>query len=207
MNLGPSIMITCLLTSLRRVGSPPRRPGELALTTVMQCAEGLSDRQAADAVCSRIDWQYALSVELTDPGFDHTVAWRPCSSVCRAALTPATRRRSTATSPSASLARTTGTARDTLPHWRHDNRPALGVAIGVGVRFRPVRPASAGSLPVSGHARQGRRIRRRPVRASQACRQDPGVPGAAPARAAAEIVACRSVVPVWPRYREDGLRP
>jgi len=48
-------------------------PGELALTTVMQFAEGLSDRQAADAVRGRIDWKYALNMELTDPGFDHTV--------------------------------------------------------------------------------------------------------------------------------------
>src|SRR5437899_3684863 len=39
----------------------------------MQFAEGLSDRQAADAVRSRIDWKYALSLELTDPGFNHTV--------------------------------------------------------------------------------------------------------------------------------------
>jgi transposase len=43
------------------------------LTIVMPCAEGLSDRQAADAVRSRIDCKYALSLELTDPGFDHTV--------------------------------------------------------------------------------------------------------------------------------------
>ena len=43
------------------------------MTTVLQFAEGLSDRQAADAVRSRIDWKYALSLELTDPGFDHTV--------------------------------------------------------------------------------------------------------------------------------------
>jgi Transposase DDE domain/Transposase domain (DUF772) len=39
----------------------------------MQFAEGLSDRQAADAVRSCIDWKYALSLELSDPGFDHTV--------------------------------------------------------------------------------------------------------------------------------------
>ena len=39
----------------------------------MQFAEGLSDRQAADAVRSRLDWKYALSLELTDSGFDHTV--------------------------------------------------------------------------------------------------------------------------------------
>jgi hypothetical protein len=31
----------------------------------MQFAEGLSDRQAADAVRSRIGWKYVLSLELT----------------------------------------------------------------------------------------------------------------------------------------------
>jgi transposase len=54
-------------------GQPAASPWRLALTTVMQFAEGLSDRQAADAVRSRIDWKYALSLELSDPGFDHTV--------------------------------------------------------------------------------------------------------------------------------------
>lgn len=33
----------------------------------------LTDRQAADAVRSRPDWKYCLSLELTDAGFDHTV--------------------------------------------------------------------------------------------------------------------------------------
>ena len=54
-------------------GRPAEAPWWLALVTVMQFAENLSDRQAADAVRSRIDWKYALSLELTDPGFDHTV--------------------------------------------------------------------------------------------------------------------------------------
>ena len=40
---------------------------------MLQFVEGLSDRQAADAVRGRIDWKYALGLELTDPGFDHTV--------------------------------------------------------------------------------------------------------------------------------------
>jgi len=40
---------------------------------VMQYAEGLTDRQAADAVRTRIDWKYALSLEITDPGFDFSV--------------------------------------------------------------------------------------------------------------------------------------
>jgi IS5 family transposase len=39
----------------------------------MQFAEGLSDRQAAEAVRARIDWKYALGLELTDPGFDFSV--------------------------------------------------------------------------------------------------------------------------------------
>jgi IS5 family transposase len=43
------------------------------LVTIMQYTEGLPDRQVADAVRSRIDWKYALNLELTDPGFDHTV--------------------------------------------------------------------------------------------------------------------------------------
>jgi transposase len=35
--------------------------------------ENLTDRQAADAVRGRIDWKYALGLELTDPGFDFSV--------------------------------------------------------------------------------------------------------------------------------------
>src|SRR4051794_3373287 len=54
-------------------GQPAASPARLALTSVLQYVEGLSDRQAADAVRGRIDWKYALALELTDPGFDHTV--------------------------------------------------------------------------------------------------------------------------------------
>jgi transposase len=54
-------------------GQPAEAPARLALATVLQFAEGLSDRQAADAVRSRIDWKYVLGLDLTDPGFDHTV--------------------------------------------------------------------------------------------------------------------------------------
>lgn len=39
----------------------------------MPCAEGLSDSQAADAVRARIDWQYALALDLADPGFEASV--------------------------------------------------------------------------------------------------------------------------------------
>lgn len=54
-------------------GRPAEARGRLALVTIMQFAEGLSDRQAADAVRSRIDWKYTLALELTDPGFDASV--------------------------------------------------------------------------------------------------------------------------------------
>src|SRR5260370_13006602 len=54
-------------------GQPGYAPWRLALVSVMQFAENLSDRQAADAVRARIDWKYALSLELTDEGFDFSV--------------------------------------------------------------------------------------------------------------------------------------
>lgn len=54
-------------------GQPAQAPWRLALVSIMQYAEGLSDRQTSDAVRSRIDWKYALSLELTDPGFDASV--------------------------------------------------------------------------------------------------------------------------------------
>ena len=54
-------------------GQPAHSPWRLALVTVLQFAEGLSDRQAADAVRGRIDWKYALGLELADPGFDFSV--------------------------------------------------------------------------------------------------------------------------------------
>jgi transposase len=54
-------------------GQPAFSPWRLALITVMQFLENLSDRQTADAVRSRIDWKYALSLELTNSGFDYSV--------------------------------------------------------------------------------------------------------------------------------------
>ena len=48
-------------------------PGRLALVTVLQFGENLSDRQAADAVRGRIDWKYLLGLPIDDPGFDHSV--------------------------------------------------------------------------------------------------------------------------------------
>ena len=52
---------------------PAQDPARLALILSMQFADGLSDAQAADAVRGRIDWKYALALEITDPGFDASV--------------------------------------------------------------------------------------------------------------------------------------
>src|SRR4051794_13936029 len=54
-------------------GQPALAPVRLALATLLQFMEGLTDRQAADAVRTRLDWKYLLCLELTDIGFDHTV--------------------------------------------------------------------------------------------------------------------------------------
>jgi len=55
------------------LGQPAESPGRLALITWMQFLEGLTDRQAAEAVRSRIDWKYMLGLRLDDPGFDFSV--------------------------------------------------------------------------------------------------------------------------------------
>ena len=47
-------------------GQPALAPWRLALVTIMQFAENLSDRQTADAVRSRIVWKYALGLEMSD---------------------------------------------------------------------------------------------------------------------------------------------
>lgn len=56
-----------------RRGQPAEAPWRLALVTVLQFVEGLSDRQAADAVRKRIDWKYALRLPLEDLGFDFSI--------------------------------------------------------------------------------------------------------------------------------------
>src|SRR5712691_6309342 len=54
-------------------GKPGWSPSRLALVTVLQRAENLTDRQAAESARTRIDWQYLLGLPFDDPGFDHTV--------------------------------------------------------------------------------------------------------------------------------------
>jgi transposase len=48
-------------------------PWRLALVMVRQSIEGLTDRQAADAVRRCMEWKDALSPALTDTGFHFTL--------------------------------------------------------------------------------------------------------------------------------------
>ena len=54
-------------------GRTAAAPWRLMLVTLLQFAEDLTDRQAAEAVRSRIDWKYALALSLEDAGFDASV--------------------------------------------------------------------------------------------------------------------------------------
>lgn len=54
-------------------GQPAYEAWRLAIVTVLQYGEGLTDRQAANAVRERIDWKYALGLDLTDAGFDFSI--------------------------------------------------------------------------------------------------------------------------------------
>jgi len=56
-----------------RLGQPGYSFWRLILVCIFQFMENLSDRQAAQAVCSRIDWKYALSLPLSDPGFHFSI--------------------------------------------------------------------------------------------------------------------------------------
>jgi transposase len=56
-------------TAYASEGQPALHPWQLALVRVLQFADYLRDRQAAEAVRARIDWKYALGLELTGEGF------------------------------------------------------------------------------------------------------------------------------------------
>src|SRR4051812_24487638 len=71
--LGPLFANADFQALFSHEGRPAHDPARLALITIMQLAERLSDEQAADAVRGRIDWKYLLALPLTDPGFDPSV--------------------------------------------------------------------------------------------------------------------------------------
>jgi transposase len=71
--LGTNYEDESFATLFSPTGQPAEAPWRLALVTIMQFVENLSDRQAADAVRGRLDWKYALGLELSDPGFDASV--------------------------------------------------------------------------------------------------------------------------------------
>ena len=54
-------------------GQLAEQPWRLAIMSIIQYMENYTDRQAAEALKTRIDLKYALSLELTDPGFDFSV--------------------------------------------------------------------------------------------------------------------------------------
>ncbi|WP_406500947.1 IS1182 family transposase [Streptomyces sp. NBC_01590] len=72
-SLGPLFLDEEFRAAFGVRGRPGISPGRLALVSILQFAENLTDRQAAHAVRARIDVKYLLGLELTDPGFDHTV--------------------------------------------------------------------------------------------------------------------------------------
>jgi transposase len=71
--LGPLFEDASFAAAFPMRGRPAVSPGALALVSVLQYAEGLSDRQAAEQVRARMDWKFLLALELDDPGFDFTV--------------------------------------------------------------------------------------------------------------------------------------
>lgn len=71
--IGPLFEDTAFAQLFSKRGQPALAPWRLALVTIFQFLENLSDRQAALMVRSRIDWKYALGLELTDCGFDFSV--------------------------------------------------------------------------------------------------------------------------------------
>lgn len=71
--LGPVFTDTDLADLFPARGKPGLSPAMLMMVLLLQFSEDLSDRQAVAAVAGRIDWKYALGVELTETGFDHSV--------------------------------------------------------------------------------------------------------------------------------------
>ena len=55
------------------LGQSAEHPARLAIVLILQFAEGLSDREAADSVRHNLLWKYLLRLPIDDPGFNFTV--------------------------------------------------------------------------------------------------------------------------------------
>jgi transposase len=71
--LGPIFLDTDFNGAFGVRSRPGISPAVLMPVTILQFVEQMTDRQAAQAVAGRIDWKYALGLELAAPGFDHSV--------------------------------------------------------------------------------------------------------------------------------------
>ncbi len=71
--LGPIFTNPDFASLFPQRGQPAEAPARLALVTILQFAEDLSDRQVAEAVRARLDWKYLLALDVEDPGFDASV--------------------------------------------------------------------------------------------------------------------------------------
>lgn len=108
-------------------GHPASSPWRLALGTVFQFLEGLTDRQVAEAVRDRIAWKYALSLELADTGFDHSslgsISHPPGPRSCRTAPVGS----AVGAVPGRGMAQSTRTTTDRLDPCAH-HRSARSIA-------------------------------------------------------------------------------
>jgi len=71
--LGPLFKDSDFMMLFTQRGQAGVSPGLLAMVTVMQFMEGMTDRQTAKAVRSRIDWKYALGLPLRYTGFHFSI--------------------------------------------------------------------------------------------------------------------------------------
>jgi transposase len=56
------------------IGQLAAAPWRLAVVNILQFADRMSDRDAAEAVRTRIHWKYLLGLELAHSGFDYSRA-------------------------------------------------------------------------------------------------------------------------------------
>ena len=87
--LGPNFHDAAFCDLFPALGRPVYAPRRLALSTLVQLREGLSDQQAIEVLRARIDRKYLLALDLAYPGFHHRVLCGPsaCAGPATAAWT------------------------------------------------------------------------------------------------------------------------